>query len=65
MAARASDLEPLPLHLSFREIADRLGVKPSTVKTQALSIYGKLGASTRSEAIQLAIEAGLIEGFPR
>jgi LuxR family maltose regulon positive regulatory protein len=35
-----------------------------TVKTQAISIYGKLGASSRSEAVQRAIELGLLEPFP-
>ena len=51
----------LPLHMSFKEIADRLGVRPSTTKTQALSVYGKLGATSRSEAVALAIAAGLLE----
>jgi len=51
----------LPLHLSFKEIADRLGVRQSTTKTQALSVYGKLGATSRSEAVALAIAAGLLE----
>jgi LuxR family maltose regulon positive regulatory protein len=53
----------LPLHLVFKEIADRLGVRTSTVKTHALSVYGKLGATSRSEAVALAIEAGLLEPF--
>ena len=53
----------LPYYLSFKEIGQRLGVKATTVKTHALSIYGKLGASTRSEAVDLAVEAGLLERF--
>jgi LuxR family transcriptional regulator, maltose regulon positive regulatory protein len=54
----------LPYYLSFKEIGQRLGIKATTVKTHALAIYGKLGASTRSEAVDLAVEAGLLERFP-
>ena len=54
----------LPYYLSFQEIGQRLGVKATTIKTHALSIYGKLGASSRSEAVALAVEAGLLEPFP-
>ncbi len=54
----------LPYYLSFKEIGQRLGVKATTIKTHALGIYGKLGASTRSEAVDLAVEAGLLEPFP-
>ncbi len=55
----------LPYYLSFKEIGQRLGTRSSTVKTHALSIYGKLGASSRSEAVDLAVQAGLLERFPR
>ena len=51
----------LPTHLSFREIADRLYVSRHTVKTQAISIYRKLGVSSRSEAIERVREQGLLE----
>ncbi len=54
----------LPYYLSFKEIGQRLGVKATTIKTHALSIYGKLGASSRSDAVALAVEAGLLEPFP-
>jgi LuxR family maltose regulon positive regulatory protein len=57
-------LQLLPYYLSFKEIAQRLGVKATTIKTHALAIYGKLGASSRSEAVDLAVEAGLMEPFP-
>jgi LuxR family transcriptional regulator, maltose regulon positive regulatory protein len=60
-AAELKVLTFLPLHLSFKEIADRLGVRPSTTKTHALSVYGKLGATSRTEAVALAIAAGLLE----
>ena len=56
-----AELRLLPLlatHMSFREIGTRLYISRNTVKTQAISIYRKLGASSRSEAIRRAI--GLI-----
>ena len=62
-----AELRLLPLlstHLLFQDIADRLGVSKHTVKTQAVSIYGKLGASTRGDAVDRAIELGLLEPFP-
>jgi LuxR family maltose regulon positive regulatory protein len=49
-----AELRLLPLlatHLTFREIAAELDVSRNTVKTQAISIYRKLGVSGRSEAI--------------
>jgi LuxR family maltose regulon positive regulatory protein len=54
----------LPTYLSFQEIADRLGVSRNTVKTQAMSIYGKLQASSRGEAVERAVELGLLEPYP-
>jgi len=54
----------LPFHLSYREIADRLGVKESTVKTHTIAIYGKFGVSTRGDAIEVASSIGLIAGIP-
>jgi len=51
----------LPSHLSFREIADRLYVSINTVKTQAISIYTKLGVSSRSAAIEAAVDSGLLD----
>ena len=63
----AAELRLLPLlttHLSFREIAERLFVSRNTVKTQAISLYRKLDASSRSEAIERAIELGLVDASP-
>jgi LuxR family maltose regulon positive regulatory protein len=63
----AAELRLLPLlttHLSFREIAERLFVSRNTVKTQAISVYRKLDASSRSEAIERAIELGLVDAAP-
>jgi DNA-binding CsgD family transcriptional regulator len=42
------------------EIAEALGVQPSTVKTHVARARTKLGASTRAEAVALALRGGLI-----
>jgi LuxR family maltose regulon positive regulatory protein len=58
-----AELRLLPLlatHLSFREIGERLYISHNTVKTQAISIYRKLGASSRSQAVQRLQELGLV-----
>jgi LuxR family maltose regulon positive regulatory protein len=58
-----AELRLLPLlatHLSFRELGQHLSVSQHTVKTQALSIYRKLGASSRSEAVQRVQKIGLL-----
>jgi LuxR family maltose regulon positive regulatory protein len=58
----AAELRLLPLlstHLSFREIGERLYVSSHTVKTQAYSLYRKLGVSSRSEAVARTHEFGL------
>ena len=59
----SAELRLVPLlatHLSFREIGDRLFVSRNTIKTQAISIYRKLGALSRSAAIERAVELGLV-----
>ena len=64
MGLTGAELRLLPLlatHMSFREIGERLYVSRNTVKTQAISIYRKLGVSGRSEAIHRADELGLVE----
>jgi LuxR family maltose regulon positive regulatory protein len=58
-----AELRLLPLlatHLSFREIAEQVFVSRNTVKTQAISVYRKLGVSSRSDAIRRATELGLL-----
>ncbi len=49
----------LPTHLSFREMGERLFVSSHTVRTQAYSVYRKLGVSSRSEAVARVHELGL------
>jgi LuxR family maltose regulon positive regulatory protein len=51
----------LSTHLSFKEIGERLHVSRNTIKTQAISVYRKLGVSSRSEAVRIAEDLGLIE----
>jgi LuxR family maltose regulon positive regulatory protein len=60
-----AELRLIPLlarHLTFREIADRFSVSRNTVKTQAISVYRKLGVASRSEAIEQAVVLGLLDG---
>jgi LuxR family maltose regulon positive regulatory protein len=64
MSLTRAELRLLPYlatHLTVPEIGTRLFVSRNTVKTEAVSIYRKLGASSRSEAIERAIEVGLLE----
>ncbi len=51
----------MPTHLSFREIADRTYVSANTIKTQANAVYRKLDVRSRSEAVALARELGLLD----
>jgi LuxR family maltose regulon positive regulatory protein len=50
----------LATHLTFREIGQRLYLSHNTVRTQAISIYRKLGASSRGQAVQRVQETGLL-----
>jgi LuxR family maltose regulon positive regulatory protein len=58
-----AELRLLPMlatHLSFREIGAQFFVSRNTVKTQAISVYRKLGVSSRSAAIERATQLGLL-----
>jgi LuxR family transcriptional regulator, maltose regulon positive regulatory protein len=60
-----AELRVLPMlatHLSFPEIGAEMFLSPHTVKSQAMSIYRKLGASSRSQAVIRSRELGLLEG---
>ena len=64
-ALTAAELRLLPLlstHLSFPEIAGEMFLSRHTIKSQAMSIYRKLGASSRSQAVARSRELGLLEG---
>ena len=64
-ALTAAELRLLPLlstHLSFPEIAEELFLSRYTVKSEAMSIYRKLGACSRNQAVARSRELGLLEG---
>jgi LuxR family maltose regulon positive regulatory protein len=64
-ALTAAELRLLPLlatHLSFPEIGQELFLSPHTIKSHSKSIYRKLSASSRNEAVTRARELGLLEG---
>lgn len=50
----------LPAHQSIPDIAVRRQVSVNTVKTQLQSIYGKLGVTSRADAVTAARELGLL-----
>jgi LuxR family maltose regulon positive regulatory protein len=61
----AAELRVLPLlatHLSYPEIAAELSVSPNTIKSQAHSLFRKLGASSRSQAVTRSRRLALLEG---
>ncbi len=61
----ARELEVLRLieaGLSNQQIAERLTVAPSTVKTHINNIYGKLGTESRVQALKKAHDLGLLPG---
>lgn len=53
-------LDAMAAGLSNKEIAERLFVSENTVKTHAARLFSKLSAKRRTQAVQLAKEAGLI-----
>jgi LuxR family maltose regulon positive regulatory protein len=64
-ALTAAELRLLPLlatHLSFPQIGEELFLSRNTIKSQAISIYRKLGVASRSPAVVRARELGLLEG---
>jgi len=64
-ALTAAELRLLPMlstHLQLHEIAAEMYLSPHTIRAQGKSIYRKLGASSRSQAVARARELGLLEG---
>jgi LuxR family maltose regulon positive regulatory protein len=50
----------LASHLTLPELASELLVSRNTIKTQVAAVYRKLGASSRSEAVDLGRQLGLV-----
>jgi LuxR family maltose regulon positive regulatory protein len=53
-------LRLLGTHLSSTEIADTLFVSANTARFHIKNIYSKLGVHRRSDAVQRAIDVGLL-----
>ena len=53
-------LQLIAAGLSNREIAERLNVSENTVKTHSSRLFSKLDARRRTQAVQIAKEAGLL-----
>ena len=53
-------LQRLADGLPNRAIAEALGISDHTVKFHLASIFGKLGAGTRTEAVRLGLRQGLV-----
>ena len=63
-ALTGAELRLLPMlatHLSVPEIAAEMFLSRNTVRSQAMSLYRKLGASSRSQAVTRSRELGLLE----
>ena len=61
----AAELRLLPVlatHLTFPEIAEQMSLPRTTIKSQAMPIYRKLGASSRNEAVARSRELELVQG---
>jgi LuxR family maltose regulon positive regulatory protein len=58
-------LRMLPGEESLREIASTLYLSLNTIKTHSRSIYRKLGAASREEAVARGRELGLLEKDPQ
>jgi LuxR family transcriptional regulator, maltose regulon positive regulatory protein len=64
MSLTGAELRLLPYlasHLTFPQMASRLFISRNTAKTEAVAIYRKFGVSSRSEAIERAVQVGLLD----
>jgi len=57
-------LDALARGLGNKQIAVQLGVSERTVKFHVSSLFEKLGAGNRTEAVTIAVRAGLVEMRP-
>ena len=53
-------LQAIAAGMSNREIAEKLFVSENTVKTHSSRLFDKLNAKRRTQAVQIAKEAGLV-----
>ncbi len=63
-ALTSAELRLLPMlatHLSFPEIAEEMFLSRHTVKAEAMSIYRKLGVSSRNQAVGRSRELALLD----
>ncbi len=58
--AEARLLPFLVTHLTLAQIARRVGVSTHTTRPHTRMIYNKFGVNSRSEAIEYALETGLL-----
>jgi DNA-binding CsgD family transcriptional regulator len=64
-ALTGAELRLLPMlstHLQMQEIAAEMYLSPHAVRAQGKSLYRKLGAASRGQAVARARELGLLEG---
>lgn len=54
-------IESITRGLSNNEIAEQLGIDPSTVKNHLSILFQKLGAATRAEAVAIALRKRLVK----
>jgi LuxR family maltose regulon positive regulatory protein len=60
-----AELRLLPMlatHLTFPQIAATMSLSPNTIKSQAYSLYQKLGVSSRAEAVARSRQRALLKG---
>jgi LuxR family transcriptional regulator, maltose regulon positive regulatory protein len=63
-ALTSAELRLLPMlstHLTFRQIGEQMSLSRNTVKSEAISIYRKLGVSSRSQAVAQLRDLGLLD----
>jgi NarL family two-component system response regulator YdfI len=53
-------LHRVALGETSKEIAMRLGIRERTVNWHLARVYSKLGATSRAEAVAIAVESGIV-----